>query len=63
MALELKDVAISLNHAPLIAPFTLAVAAGGIVTDWQGRPAFNGGQILAAANREVHAEAMALLNG
>ena len=45
------------------APIAVIEAAGGIVTDWQGRPALEGGQILAAANRDVHAEALALLNG
>jgi fructose-1,6-bisphosphatase/inositol monophosphatase family enzyme len=45
------------------APIAVIEAAGGIVTDWQGRPAHDGGQVLAAANREVHAEAMVLLNG
>lgn len=45
------------------APIAVIEAAGGIVTDWQGRPALEGGQILAASCRELHAEAMALLNG
>lgn len=45
------------------APIAVIEAAGGIVTDWQGRPAHEGGRILAAANRSVHAEALALLNG
>lgn len=45
------------------APIAVIEAAGGIVTDWQGRPAHDGGQILAAASRQVHDEAMALLNG
>jgi myo-inositol-1(or 4)-monophosphatase len=31
------------------------------VTDWQGRPAHEGGRILAAANAAVHAEALAIL--
>ncbi len=44
------------------APIAVIEAAGGLVTDWQGRPAPAGGQILAAANASVHAEAMALLN-
>jgi histidinol phosphatase-like enzyme (inositol monophosphatase family) len=44
------------------APIAVIEAAGGIVTDWQGRPAPQGGRILAAANARVHAEAMALLN-
>ena len=45
------------------APIAVIEAAGGIVTDWQGRPAYEGGRILAAASRELHTEAMALLNG
>ena len=45
------------------APIAVIEAAGGIVTDWQGRPCPQGGQVLAAANRAIHAEAMALLNG
>jgi histidinol phosphatase-like enzyme (inositol monophosphatase family) len=45
------------------APIAVIEAAGGIVTDWQGRPAHDGGQLLAAASRDIHAEAMALLNG
>jgi histidinol phosphatase-like enzyme (inositol monophosphatase family) len=44
------------------APIAVIEAAGGIVTDWQGRPALEGGQILAASSRALHAEAMALLN-
>ncbi len=43
------------------APIAVIEAAGGIVTDWQGRPAHQGGQILAAANASIHAEALALL--
>ena len=45
------------------APIAVIEAAGGIVTDWQGRPCPDGGRVLAAANPAVHAEAMALLNG
>jgi len=45
------------------APIAVIEAAGGIVTDWQGRPAPMGGRILAAANREIHAAALAVLNG
>lgn len=44
------------------APIAVIEAAGGIVTDWQGRPAHEGGQILAASSRALHAEALALLN-
>ena len=45
------------------APIAVIEAAGGIVTDWQGRPALEGGRIIAAASRELHAEALNLLNG
>lgn len=44
------------------APIAVIEAAGGIVTDWQGRPCPQGGRVLAAANAEIHAEAVALLN-
>lgn len=43
------------------APIAVIEAAGGVVTDWQGRPAHDGGRILAAANPAIHAEALALL--
>ena len=43
-------------------PIAVIEAAGGIVTDWQGRPCPMGGQVLAAANVTIHAEALALLN-
>lgn len=44
------------------APIAVIEAAGGIVTDWEGRPAPGGGRILAAANAAVHAAAVAVLN-
>ena len=45
------------------APIAVIEAAGGIVTDWQGRPCPQGGRVLAAANADIHAQAMALLFG
>ncbi len=45
------------------APIAVIEAAGGIVTDWQGRPAHDGGRVLAASSPALHAEALALLNG
>ena len=45
------------------APIAVIEAAGGLVTDWQGRSCAQGGRVLAAANAEIHAQAMALLNG
>ena len=52
-----------LNAYDIQGPQAVVEAAGGIVTDWQGGPAHRGGQVIAAANREIHAAAMALLNG
>ncbi len=43
------------------APMAVIQAAGGIVTDWKGGPAHEGGRVLAAANTQVHAEALDLL--
>jgi histidinol phosphatase-like enzyme (inositol monophosphatase family) len=45
------------------APIAVIEAAGGIMTDWQGRPCAAGGQVIAAANPEIHAAALALLAG
>jgi myo-inositol-1(or 4)-monophosphatase len=45
------------------APIALIEAAGGIVTDWEGGPAHAGGRAVAAANREIHAQALAILQG
>jgi histidinol phosphatase-like enzyme (inositol monophosphatase family) len=45
----------------VMAPIAVIEAAGGIVTDWDGRPAHQGGRVLAAANAEIHAAAIAAL--
>lgn len=44
-------------------PMAVVEAAGGIVTDWQGGSAAAGGQVIAAASRQLHEAALALLNG
>jgi histidinol phosphatase-like enzyme (inositol monophosphatase family) len=36
--------------------------AGGIVTDWRGNKNPNGGQVIAAANQQIHAQALAILS-
>lgn len=38
-------------------------AAGGVVTDWRGGSAHDGGQVIAAGDGRIHAEALALLRG
>nr|WP_092885955.1 inositol monophosphatase family protein [Roseicitreum antarcticum] len=55
-----------LHPYDIAAPLAVIEAAGGIVTNWQGGPvtmADGGQQVLAAANAEVHAQALALLRG
>lgn len=42
-------------------PMAVIQAAGGVVTDWQGGPAHQGGRVIAAANPQIHAAAMAYL--
>ena len=37
--------------------------AGGIVTNWEGKPAQNGGRIIAAGDPRIHEAALKLLNG
>lgn len=50
-----------LNAYDIQAPIAVIQAAGGIVTDWQGGPAHEGGRVIAAANAEIHAEALVFL--
>jgi myo-inositol-1(or 4)-monophosphatase len=41
----------------------IIAGAGGIVTTWEGAPAQNGGRIIAAGDKHVHAAAMEMLKG
>ncbi|MCW8843142.1 MAG: inositol monophosphatase family protein [Rhodobacteraceae bacterium] len=50
-----------LNDYDVQAPIAVIEAAGGIVTDWRGGPAHNGGRVIAAANRQIHAAALEIL--
>lgn len=50
-----------LNAYDIQAPIAVIQAAGGIVTDWNGGPAHDGGRTLAAANLDLHAAALAIL--
>ncbi|SPF77301.1 Histidinol-phosphatase [Aliiroseovarius pelagivivens] len=44
------------------APIAVIEAAGGIVTDWQGGPVHQGGRVVAAANADLHAQALEVLS-
>jgi len=50
-----------LNAYDIQGPIAVVEAAGGIVTNWQGGPAHQGGRALAAANRTLHAAALKIL--
>ncbi|WP_092063215.1 histidinol-phosphatase [Poseidonocella pacifica] len=50
-----------LNPYDIQGPIAVIQAAGGIVTDWTGEPAHDGGRVLAAGSAEIHAEALRLL--
>ncbi|TQM92823.1 histidinol-phosphatase [Roseinatronobacter monicus] len=52
-----------LNPYDIAAPIAVIEAAGGIVTDWHGARVGENGQVIAAANAELHAQALALLRG
>ena len=43
------------------APIAVIKAAGGIVSNWQGGAAHHGGRVIAAANPDIHAVALATL--
>jgi myo-inositol-1(or 4)-monophosphatase len=47
----------------ICAPIAVIEAAGGIVTNWQGEPAHDGGQVVAAANSDIHHAALERLAG
>ncbi len=50
-----------LNAYDVQGPIGVVQNAGGIVTDWQGGPAHNGGRIVAAGSAALHAEALEIL--
>lgn len=63
LAVGQVDLVIEAGLAPydIQGPIAVVQAAGGIVTDWRGGPAHDGGRALAAANADIHAEALAIL--
>jgi len=64
VALGLSDLVIEANLKPFDIQAIIPVikAAGGVITDWQGDDAQDGGQVIAAATPKLHEEALKLLN-
>lgn len=63
VAAGLIDVVIESDLKPydIQGPAALVEAAGGVVTDWSGGPAHDGGQVIAAGDARVHEQALELL--
>lgn len=64
LAMGLIDLVIEagLEAYDIAAPAALIIAAGGVVTDWQGGDCRHGGRVLAAGNAALHREALAILS-
>jgi len=52
----------SLQAYDIVPLIPIVQAAGGIVTDAEGRLPLNGGFVVAAANPELHRQALELIN-
>lgn len=50
-----------LNAYDIQGPMAVVQAAGGVVTNWRGRPVHGGGQVIAAGSADLHAAALTLL--
>ncbi len=63
VALGFADLVIESALKPVdIAPLIPVIeGAGGVVSNWQGGSAFDGGQVIASANQELHEQALKLL--
>ncbi|MBV9568946.1 MAG: histidinol-phosphatase [Hyphomicrobiales bacterium] len=51
-----------LNPYDIVAIIPIVEGAGGVITSWSGEDASSGGSIIAASDRRVHEEALAILN-
>jgi myo-inositol-1(or 4)-monophosphatase len=63
LAAGLIDLVVETQLKPydIQAPIPIIEAAGGVVTDWTGKPAYNGGQVVAAGDPRLHQIALELL--
>jgi len=53
----------ALKPYDIVAIIPIVEGAGGVVTTWEGADASGGGTVIAAGDRRVHQEALAILNG
>jgi myo-inositol-1(or 4)-monophosphatase len=53
----------NLKRWDVAAVIPIVEGAGGVVTDWDGKPAYGGGNVVTAGDIHVHAEALKVLNG
>ncbi len=67
LASGFSDIVIEANLAPYdhLAHAPIIIGAGGVMTDWQGRPTSldTDGRVLCAGDRRCHAQAISLLQG
>jgi myo-inositol-1(or 4)-monophosphatase len=63
VAMGFMDIVIEtdLKRWDIAAIIPIIEGAGGIVTDWNGQPVLGGGNVIAAGDARVHAQALALL--
>ena len=52
----------TLNPYDIHAPIAVVEAAGGVVTDWRGGPGHDSSRVVAAADPDIHAEALEILS-
>jgi histidinol phosphatase-like enzyme (inositol monophosphatase family) len=64
LALGFMDIIVesTLNRWDVAALIPLVEGAGGRITNWQGGPCLNGGQVIAVGDPELHAKVIAILN-
>jgi myo-inositol-1(or 4)-monophosphatase len=65
LALGFVDIIVesTLNRWDVAALIPLVEGAGGRISNWQGGPCLEGGQVVAVGNPKLHAASVAILNG
>lgn len=53
---------VDLKPHDIVALIPIVERAGGVITTWDGKPAINGGRIVAAGSKKLHQAAIKLLN-